>query len=219
VTRCGWAGAACLWTLCLTLLWCGRGPRTPARTEPEAARREPATLMAVSMAPCAHEPAGPAREAGASAPERDVPSSEPIAVSLLQELEPAPVQAQAPEARVLTARATAYCPCKRCCGRFADGRTSLGTSAWRRGIASDPTVIPYGARVTVPGYGTAEVDDTGPAMRRSWHGQGRVHIDVRFLYHWQARQWGTRTVTIRVEPPEGVPPTGIFAPGSTLGLE
>jgi 3D (Asp-Asp-Asp) domain-containing protein len=96
---------------------------------------------------------------------------------------------------------TAYCPCRRCCGRFADGRTSTDTTAWRPGIAADPTVLPYGTVVEVPGYGTHPVDDTGGAMRRHWRRDGILHIDVRMTYHWQARQWGRREMDITLLAP------------------
>jgi 3D (Asp-Asp-Asp) domain-containing protein len=96
---------------------------------------------------------------------------------------------------------TAYCPCRRCCGRFANGRTSTDTSAWQPGAATDPDVIPYGSTVAVPGYGTVRVDDTGLAMRRSWRSAHRIHIDVRFDYHWQARRWGSQLLEVEVTPP------------------
>jgi 3D (Asp-Asp-Asp) domain-containing protein len=102
--------------------------------------------------------------------------------------------------RTIRAVVTAYCPCRRCCGRFADGRTSTGTTAWRPGIAADPSVLPYGTVLEVPGYGIATVDDTGGAMRRHWSRDGIIHIDVRTTYHWQARQWGRRNMEIRVLP-------------------
>ena len=103
--------------------------------------------------------------------------------------------------REILARVTAYCPCRRCCGPFANGRTSTGTNAWKRGAASDPLALPYGTEVDVPGYGTTVIDDTGIAMRRSWRGSGTVHIDVRFQYHWQARRWGTRLLRVKVRDP------------------
>lgn len=101
----------------------------------------------------------------------------------------------------ILALVTAYCPCSRCCGKFANGRTSTRTSAWNPGAASDPTVIPYGSMVEVPGYGRVKVDDTGVAMRNSWRKKGRIHLDVRFDYHYQARNWGSKLLTIKVTPP------------------
>ena len=96
------------------------------------------------------------------------------------------------------ATVTAYCPCARCCGRGSPGITSTGRSAWRPGIAADPQAISYGTRIDVPGYGLHVVDDTGGAMRRSWRVGGRLHLDIRMNYHWQARNWGKRLLKVRV---------------------
>lgn len=143
---------------------------------------------------------------GIAAPEpRHAPAPhKPIARAPRTPAKPVAVPAaMQPRTREITALVTGYCPCRRCCGRFANGRTSTRTSAWDRGVAADPSVIPYRSTVEIPGYGTATVDDTGIAMRRSWAYRGRVHLDVRFDYHYQARRWGTRILKIRVTPPEG----------------
>ncbi|MHC4883796.1 MAG: 3D domain-containing protein [Planctomycetota bacterium] len=105
-----------------------------------------------------------------------------------------------PRAYKVRAYVTGYCPCSRCCGRFANGRTSTRTSAWRPGIAVDPKAIAYGSRIDVPGYGMAIADDTGIAMRRNWQNRGVIHLDLRFTYHWQARRWGTKNLTVTVTP-------------------
>jgi len=98
----------------------------------------------------------------------------------------------------VTAKLTAYEPGYRSCGKFADGKTSIGKSAWKMdGCATDPRAIPYGTLVDIPGIGIREVDDTGAAMRRSWR-RGRYQIDIRFRYYAEARRYGvkTRTVTL-----------------------
>jgi 3D (Asp-Asp-Asp) domain-containing protein len=106
--------------------------------------------------------------------------------------------------REVRATVTAYCPCARCCGHYADGVTSTGTSAWTPGVASEPLVMPYGTRVFIPGYGVALIDDTGGAMRRSWRRKGEIHLDVRMDFHQDARVWGRRTLKVRVyEPARG----------------
>lgn len=93
---------------------------------------------------------------------------------------------------------TAYCPCWRCCGRHANGRTSTGASAWQRGAATDPRALPYGSRIYVEGYGYTTVDDTGGAMRQTWVRRGMLHIDLRMTYHYQARRWGRRVMRVRI---------------------
>ncbi len=106
-------------------------------------------------------------------------------------------------ARVLT---TAYCPCDRCCGRWADGTTSLGVvvADHPRGIAADHSLVPPGTEVFVPGYGWAPVDDTGATMRESSL-RGIVHLDLRFLDHDEARRWGRRWLWVAVRSPEAAP--------------
>lgn len=100
--------------------------------------------------------------------------------------------------KTVRAKCTAYCPCRRCCGRFANGRTSTGRNAWRPdGCGVDPRLIPYGIMIKIPGAGVRRADDTGPAMRRSSR-RGVHHIDIRMVYHWNARQWGKRWRSIKL---------------------
>ena len=51
-----------------------------------------------------------------------------------------------------TFRITHYCPCSICCGPWANGVTSTGSTAVTNGASAvDPTGIPYGSRVVVNG--------------------------------------------------------------------
>ena len=56
-------------------------------------------------------------------------------------------------------------------------------------VAVDPSVIPLGTRMTVPGYGEGVAADTGGAVK------GNI-IDLWFPTREQALAWGVRTVTI-----------------------
>ena len=71
------------------------------------------------------------------------------------------------------------------------GRTASGIPVGVGVIAVDPTVIPLGTRLFVPGYGPAVAADTGSAIR------GAV-IDLWMPSTAGARAWGRRTVTITV---------------------
>jgi 3D (Asp-Asp-Asp) domain-containing protein len=92
-----------------------------------------------------------------------------------------------------TVVATAYClgPCRRCQTR---GRTYTGARK-RRGIAvarlGSRRAAPLGARMYVPGYGWARVDDVGGGVRRR-------QIDIRFRSHRRAARWGRRKVRVLV---------------------
>ncbi len=83
-------------------------------------------------------------------------------------------------ARTLTVSATGYA---------LRGRTATGMQTAPGVVAVDPSVIPLGTRMTIPGYGTGIAADTGGAVR------GNV-IDLWFPTTAQALAWGRRTVTI-----------------------
>lgn len=94
---------------------------------------------------------------------------------------------------------TAYCPCGKCCGQYADGKTSIGRNARETfGVAADPKVLPYGTKLKIPGViGIREVDDTGGAMRQSTK-KGICHIDVRFHSHEKALEFGRQWLNVEI---------------------
>lgn len=101
--------------------------------------------------------------------------------------------------KTVRAKVTAYEPGRRSCGKFANGKTSIGHNAWNMdGVATDPKAIPYGVYCDVPGIGIREVDDTGSAMRKSWRRYGRYHIDVRMPYYYQAKRWGVKYLDVKL---------------------
>lgn len=69
------------------------------------------------------------------------------------------------------------------------GHTATGMPVGWGVVAVDPTVIPLGTRLSIPGYGEGVAADTGGAV------QGAT-IDLWFPTLAQARAWGRRTVTI-----------------------
>jgi 3D (Asp-Asp-Asp) domain-containing protein len=71
------------------------------------------------------------------------------------------------------------------------GRTASGLPVGVGVIAVDPTVIPLGTRVFVPGYGPAVAADVGAAIK------GNI-IDLWMPSTAAARAWGRRTVTITI---------------------
>lgn len=82
----------------------------------------------------------------------------------------------------ITVLATAY---------SAGGLTASGRPAEPGVIAVDPSVIPLGTRVYVPGVGNEIAADTGGAI------VGR-HIDICMPTRAAAEQWGARTITIDI---------------------
>ncbi len=102
--------------------------------------------------------------------------------------------------RIIKMQVTAYCPCKKCCGRKARGLTSIGKDANQPGVAADPKLLPYGTLLKIPGVGRRVVDDTGGKMRQDAK-KGIYHIDIRFWgpeAHEKARTFGVRKLTVWV---------------------
>jgi 3D (Asp-Asp-Asp) domain-containing protein len=94
---------------------------------------------------------------------------------------PAPAASAVPTGgRTLTVVATAY---------TLSGTTATGAPAGYGIVAVDPSVIPLGTGMTIPGYGEGVAADTGGAV------QGAA-IDLWFPSAAAAAAWGRRTVTI-----------------------
>jgi 3D (Asp-Asp-Asp) domain-containing protein len=69
------------------------------------------------------------------------------------------------------------------------GGTASGLPTGPGVVAVDPTVIPLGTRMVIPGYGPGIAADTGTAIKG-------LRIDLWFPTLKQALSWGRRTVTI-----------------------
>jgi 3D (Asp-Asp-Asp) domain-containing protein len=95
--------------------------------------------------------------------------------------ETAPALTTAAGGRTMTVTATAY---------DLPGHTATGLPVGWGVVAVDPSVIPLGTRIVVPGYGVAVAADTGV------HGSA---IDLWFPTAAQAYAWGRRTITIALD--------------------
>ena len=82
--------------------------------------------------------------------------------------------------RALTVLATGYA---------LGGRTSTGLPVGWGVAAVDPSVIPLGTHMTIPGYGEAVAADVGGAVRGA-------AVDLWFPTVAQANAWGRRSVTV-----------------------
>jgi 3D (Asp-Asp-Asp) domain-containing protein/peptidoglycan hydrolase CwlO-like protein len=76
-------------------------------------------------------------------------------------------------------------------GYALPGTTASGAAVGWGAVAVDPSVIPMGSRLSVPGYGLGVAADTGGAI------QG-ARIDLWFPSVAEANAWGSRVVTITV---------------------
>lgn len=80
---------------------------------------------------------------------------------------------------------TAYCACKRCCGK-SNGITASGVKAIEGiTIAADTKVLPFGTKVIIDGN-TYIVQDRGGAIKGN-------RIDIYFDTHEKALQYGRQT--------------------------
>ena len=88
-------------------------------------------------------------------------------------------------------RLTAYCPCSKCCGQWADGITSTGVTAEAgRTIAVDPSVIPYGTEVIVNGHKYI-AEDCGSSIKGN-------RIDIYFNTHDEAWDFGVQYADVYI---------------------
>ncbi|MHC4477489.1 MAG: 3D domain-containing protein [Planctomycetota bacterium] len=92
-------------------------------------------------------------------------------------------------------RVTAYCPCRKCCGRFADGITASGHRT-RPGdvfVAADKK-YPFGTELIIPGYNkgrSVKVLDRGGLIRGN-------RLDVFFYSHRRAKKWGVKHLDVKL---------------------
>lgn len=85
---------------------------------------------------------------------------------------------------------TAYCPCEKCCGAYANGYTATGEKATQGvTVAADPAVLPMGTEIQIDGH-TYTVQDTGGAIKGN-------RLDLYFDSHEDALQWGVREKIVR----------------------
>ena len=93
---------------------------------------------------------------------------------------------------VRTFRVTAYCPCEKCCGRFADGITASGhvIKPGDRFVAASPEYT-FGTCLIIPGYGKVLVEDRGGSIT-----DGR--LDVYFDTHQEALNWGVKILEVKL---------------------
>lgn len=91
---------------------------------------------------------------------------------------------------------TAYCSCRKCCGKYAENRPTdsrgetivYGASGNKlsadRSIAVDTSIIPYGSKVIINGR-TYVAEDCGGKVKGK-------HIDVYFSNHSKALEFGKK---------------------------
>jgi len=92
-------------------------------------------------------------------------------------------------------RVTAYCPCRKCCGKYSDGVTACGHKIQPGDtfVAADRR-YPFGTEMLIPGYSNGrpvKVLDRGDAIKGN-------RLDVFFATHQEALEWGVKYLEVNV---------------------
>ena len=97
--------------------------------------------------------------------------------------------------KIIQMRVTAYCPCEKCCGEWADGVTANGhvIEPGDCFVAADGR-FSFGTEMVIEGYNsskTVKVLDRGGAIKGN-------KLDVFFHTHQGALEWGVRYIDVKV---------------------
>ena len=144
-----------------------------------AARQAEERLAAAAASHAAYVSSLRAQERLRAAQVRSVETQAQAAQQKSQALQP--TTSAPPGKRQLTVSATCY---------DLSGRTATGMPVGQGVVAVDPSVIPLGTRMYVPGYGNGVAADVGGGIK------GEI-IDL-WMTPSQCAAWGRRTVTITV---------------------
>ena len=91
---------------------------------------------------------------------------------------------------------SAYCPCSKCCGKYADGVTANGHKI-KDGdcFVAAPKNYSFGTEMIIPGYNDGKVVkvlDRGGAIKGN-------KLDLFFPTHKEALVWGRQHITVKVK--------------------
>ena len=84
---------------------------------------------------------------------------------------------------------TAYCPCRKCCGKTS-GRTASGTTATAGRTVAASSKFAFGTKLNIGGH-VYTVEDRGGAINGN-------KIDIFVNSHAEALQWGVRYLNVSV---------------------
>lgn len=121
---------------------------------------------------------------------RDAKDAKAAHFPQMEEVMPQTRQQYAAQTQEQTFTVTAYCPCEKCCGAYANGYTATGEKATQGvTIAADPDVLPMGTKIELDGH-TYTVQDAGGAIAGN-------RLDLYFDNHEDALRWGVREKIVR----------------------
>ncbi|MFX3616855.1 MAG: 3D domain-containing protein [Sporolactobacillus sp.] len=147
-----------------------------ARIAAEQAKKEAAAKVAAKAAKAA---------AAKAAQEKQKKANQPVASNLSYHPQ-SDSTAPSSNGQSITVLATSYS----LNGRTATG-TDFGSNPNAKVIAVDPSVIPLGSRVEIPGYGVYVASDTGGAIKGK-------RIDIHLPTKDAALNFGVKTLTVQI---------------------
>lgn len=121
---------------------------------------------------------------------RDAKDAKAADLPQMEEVMPQIREQDAAQTHEQTFTVTAYCPCEKCCGAYANGYTATGEKAIQGvTVAADTDVLPMGTEIELDGH-TYTVQDTGGAI-------SGYRLDLYFDSQEDALQWGVREKIVR----------------------
>ena len=90
-------------------------------------------------------------------------------------------------------RIEAFCPCEKCCGKYAGAKTIFGDDPWKTpGVAANLKFLPAGTLLSIPGVGIRMVDANAGKRIMAWT------IRLRMTNHEEAKKWGIKYLPIKM---------------------
>ena len=163
---------------------------------PNSVHSSPVTGRDLHHAPAVAEPAARAEAMTTPAPAPSVPADTAADREVVATVAAAAVTKELVGPTVIEMEVTAYCPCKKCCGKYAQGITASGKRVSYNGgkfVAADRKFA-FGTKMQIPGYNNGravEVLDRGGAIKGN-------KLDVYFDSHQEALVWGRQKLKVVV---------------------
>jgi len=90
---------------------------------------------------------------------------------------------------------TAYCACKKCCGKWSGGPTASGRMPVAGITVAGPRSVPFGTRVRIEGVGVRVVQDR---LAKRFDNRFDVFLGSDEQAHGKALRFGKRTLKVEV---------------------
>lgn len=87
-------------------------------------------------------------------------------------------------------KVTAYCPCSKCCGKWSNGITAMGTTAKAGRTVAASSQFSFGTKLLINGK-VYTVEDRGGAIKGN-------RIDMYVNSHSEALRWGVKYLPVKV---------------------